>query len=76
MQIHETLPALLEQRNWKAVHLVAALSDAGYDVSITSVQNWLDGRFTPRVDIARAIADALGISLDDLCPSPTAVPAE
>lgn len=76
MTFPETLNTLLTERDMRPIHLAAAMADKGQEVYPQTVDRWLDGSREPRAHHLRCIADVLGVSLDDLYPSPPAeVPA-
>lgn len=66
----ETLKKLLKKKDWRPVHLSAALASEGTQVSEPAIWAWLRGNFEPRLAAARAVADAFEVTLDELYPSP------
>ena len=67
MTFGEWLTERMEERGWKAGHVVAALSDRGFTVkSLSTVSRWMDGSTLPDVMRGLAIADAMGASLEGL----------
>jgi len=60
------IKSVIEARGWTAIRLTAALEQVGNTVHPITVQNWIDGKFAPNLENARAIAAALGCTVDDL----------
>lgn len=65
----ERLSEELACRNMRPVHLAARTADMGAEISLWSIERWMTGKGEPSISRARIVADALGISLDDLCPA-------
>lgn len=76
MTFGERLTEALAERDWKPVQLAAAMAERGVDVFPTNVDRWMAGTVTPRLETARAIADALGMTLDELVPPVCVEPVE
>jgi len=55
-----------DAKGWSASHLTAALMDRGVTLSPATVERWMDGKHDPRACYLPMIADALGVTVDDL----------
>lgn len=75
MSLKNTLQGALAARGWTEAHLSAALHDRGVTVTPAAISVWLRGTSEPRLDTARAVADVLGMTLDELVPSSVAAGA-
>lgn len=70
----ETLRALMAAQNLNPEGLAVRLQQAGHQISYASVICYYHGRRTPDLPRAKALAEALGVSLDVLTadvPMPT-----
>lgn len=56
----------LAAKGWASVKLTAELHERGVEVTTRTVENWLSGRNTPRLECAGAICDALDIPAESL----------
>lgn len=56
----------LAAKGWSSVKLTAELHERGVEVTTQTVENWLSGRNTPRLECASAICDALDIPAESL----------
>lgn len=56
----------MDLKGWKAAHLSAALLDLDTEVSTWSIDRWLAGKNEPRARQLGAIAEALGVTANDL----------
>ena len=65
----------IAERGWTTAHLVAALADRGYAISVYSVDQWLAGISSPRARLIAPVAECLGCTPNDLlCPDTAETP--
>lgn len=66
MSFKDTLRAAMAEQNLNPEMLAARLQEAGFAVSYASVICWYYGRRVPDLPRAKALAEVLGVSLDEL----------
>lgn len=71
----EKLRELMAAQNLNPEGLAVRLQQAGHKISYSSVTCWYYGRRTPDLPRAKALAEVLGVSLDELAAG-IEIPAE
>ena len=71
MGFADRLHELMAQRGWNEYHLCAELAHRGNRICHATARNWLSGRTAPNLILARRVADAFGVALDELLPGDT-----
>lgn len=66
MYIKDKLRALMAAQELNPERLAARLQEAGHQVSYAAVVCWYYGRRTPDLVRAKALAEVLGVTLDEL----------
>jgi transcriptional regulator with XRE-family HTH domain len=64
--LQTNLARLLAARGWKTFHLAAAINDSGIDISDATIRRWVSGDREPQARYIPAIADALGVTPNEL----------
>lgn len=57
---------ILEKRGSKVSWLLQQLKNRGFDIKMTAVWNWANGRNDPRKEFRKDIADILGLSIEQV----------
>jgi len=65
--ISKSLRRLMDAKGLTVEQLVARIQTGGGDTSYPTICGYLAGRRSPTLNSARALADALGCTTDDLC---------
>lgn len=64
--IHRNLQIRMSAANIAHADILNEMHRRGYDVAACTVSAWISGHRTPRLEHARALADILGCTLDEL----------
>lgn len=68
--LKETLPGLMEAQSLTPEALATRMQASGTTVTASAIRSWLSGDRTPNFPNAKALAKALGCSLDALGDAP------
>jgi len=67
--IHENLRRIMAAQELTAEGLLIRLHAAGHPIGFRTIESWMNGHRTPSMANARALASALGCSIDELIAS-------
>ena len=65
-EFSERFNSRMAAKSWTPAHIVAALSDRGYSITVQAVMRWADGSAAPKAFMLPPIAECLGCTPNDL----------
>jgi len=66
MPFKDNLQRLMDARHWQPVHLAAAVCDIGGQLLPVTIKRWLSGECNPHSASIYLVAQALGVTPNDL----------